>query len=75
MIEKLPQNLSGLTREKLRRAVRTRDERLTPLFRRWPRLNRGEMEELKRLYQERLRVAKQLGRNRSRRGRTGPGSD
>jgi hypothetical protein len=71
MVEKLPKNLSTLTREKLQQAVRTRDERLTPLFRRWPKLNRLEMEELRRLYQERVRVAKHLGRKRSLRRRAG----
>jgi hypothetical protein len=65
MVDKLPENLSSLNRESLRHAVKTREARLTPLFRRWPRLNRLEMEELKRLYQERLRLAKHRGRKRA----------
>jgi hypothetical protein len=65
MIEKLPENLSSLPPETLDDAVKTREARLAPLFRRWPRLSRSEMEELRQLWRERLRVAKQLGRNRA----------
>jgi hypothetical protein len=66
MVEQLPENLSNASDESLQQAVKTREARLTPLFRRWPRLSRAEMEELRQLYRERLRVAKYLGRNRPR---------
>jgi hypothetical protein len=61
MPKKLPQNLSTLTLESLRDAVNTRDERMSPLFRRWPGLSTLEIDELRNLYEERVRVAKHLG--------------
>lgn len=64
MVEKLPENLSTLTPENLQEAVETRDKRMSPLFRRWPALSRLETAELKRLYRERLRVAKYLGKRK-----------
>jgi hypothetical protein len=42
-----------------------RDEHIAPLFRRWPALSRIEIRELARVYGERLRIAKYLGRLRS----------
>ncbi len=67
MAEQLPENLSNASNESLEQAVKTREARLTPLFRRWPRLNRSEMKELRQLYRERLSVAKQLGSRARRR--------
>jgi hypothetical protein len=64
MVEKLPENLSTLSPESLRHAAKVHDERISPLFRRWPSLSRLETAELKRLYNERLRVAKYLGKRR-----------
>lgn len=64
MVKKLPENLSTLTPETLEEAVETRDKRMSPLFRRWPSLSKLESAELKRLYGERLRVAKFLGKRR-----------
>jgi hypothetical protein len=67
-VEQLPEDLSELKPEALELAARARDKRLGPLFRRWPSLSRLELSELKRLYNERLRLARYLGK-RSRRSR------
>jgi hypothetical protein len=69
-MNQLPQNLSTLGDEALERERDACDERLRPLFRRWPSLDRGEMRELRRAYDERLRLAKWIGR--VRRGGTRP---
>lgn len=61
-VRHLPEDLSELDAPELERAANTRDSRLTPLFRRWPSLSGAERSELKRLYNERLRLARQLGR-------------
>jgi hypothetical protein len=66
MIEKLPEDLSALDHAGLWHARNTRDERLAVLFRRWPSLNKIEMKEIKRLYDERQRLAKYVGRLRRR---------
>ena len=47
-----------------------RDDRLAPLFRRWPALNRHELGQLRKLYAERLTIARHLGRSRVRGIRT-----
>ena len=61
-VEQLPEDLSQLDKGALERATNARDRRLSPLFRRWPSLSRLEMSELKRLYNERLRLARYVGR-------------
>jgi hypothetical protein len=58
----LPEDLSELDARALERADNSRDNRLSPLFRRWPSLSGVERSELKRLYNERLRLARHLGR-------------
>jgi hypothetical protein len=65
-IEHIPEDLSELEPAALERAADARDERLSPLFRRWPSLSGIELSELKRLYNERLRLAKYLGRRSGR---------
>ncbi len=60
-VQQLPEDLSEVDRATLERATAVRDDRLSPLFRRWPSLSRTELSELKRLYNERLRLAKFLG--------------
>ena len=55
--------------EGLKRENDERDRRLTPLFRRWPSLNAIEMTELRRLFDERIRLARRIGSLR-----TGDGS-
>jgi hypothetical protein len=64
MIETLPKDLSALNQEGLRHARSTRDERLSVLFRRWPSLSKVERKEIRRLHNERLRLAKYLGMRR-----------
>ena len=44
-----------------------RDERIAILFRKWPKLASRELQELRRLYDERLRLARHFGRIRRRR--------
>lgn len=66
MMENLPQNLSALSPERVDQAANARDERISALFRRWPALSKVETSELKRLYLERLRVAKYVGAMRTR---------
>ena len=44
-----------------------RDERIAILFRKWPKLAGRELQELRRLYDERLRLARHFGRIRHRR--------
>jgi len=61
-IQQLPEDLSELDLQALDRATNSRERRLSPLFRRWPSLSGGERSELKRLYNERLRLARHLGR-------------
>jgi hypothetical protein len=63
-VDQLPEDLSQLKPDALERAANLRDKRLSPLFRRWPSLNRIELSELKRLYTERLRLATYLGKRR-----------
>jgi hypothetical protein len=64
--ERSSENLARLPEPELRKAAQARDERIAPLFRRWPHLSRHELAELTRLYRERIRVAKHLGRQRRR---------
>lgn len=67
-VEQLPEDLSQLDLGTLEHATNARDQRLSPLFRRWPSLSGRERSELKRLYNERLRLARHLGK-RGRRAR------
>lgn len=72
MTTRLPRDLSALTTDELRRERTARDRLLTPLFRRWPSLSEPELGELERVYAERQRLAKYLGRlRRSRRSSAG----
>ena len=66
MIKQLPEDVSVLGREGLRRARDTRDERLSVLFRRWPALNKIELKEIRRLHEERQRLARYVGMQRQR---------
>jgi hypothetical protein len=65
MAKALPRDLSALEPESLEEARKERDDRLTPLFRRWPALSQLELHELRRLYDERIRIAKHLGSRRT----------
>jgi hypothetical protein len=63
--ERRAEDLAEVPERELHEAARDRDEQIAPLFRRWPRLSRRELSELSRLYRERIRVARQLGRRRA----------
>jgi hypothetical protein len=60
-MENLPANLRTLDRDQLREATRTRDERMSILFRLWPVLTTIEMRELRKLSDERQRIARHIG--------------
>ena len=64
MPDDLPDDLSVLDTRELTRARVERDDRLTSLFRRWPRLTRSEHRELRSTYAERVRLARFFGRRR-----------
>ena len=61
MIENLPGNLLLLDANELRTATHDRDERMSLLFRSWPSLSKVELRELRRLSDERQRLARHLG--------------
>ena len=61
MIENLPGNLLLLDENALRTATLDRDERMSLLFRSWPSLSKVELRELRRLSDERQRLARHNG--------------
>jgi hypothetical protein len=61
VIEDLPRSLSTLNPEQLEHARRDRDERMSILFRGWPSVNEAEMRELRKLSNERQRLATHVG--------------
>jgi hypothetical protein len=61
-VKELPDDLATMPIDDLAQQREVRDEQLVPLFRRWPALSRIEMRELRRVYGERLRIAKYIGR-------------
>ena len=61
MIERLPDDMSTLDGERLRHERDTRDERISLLFRRWPALTKVELTEIRRLHDERQRLARHVG--------------
>jgi hypothetical protein len=65
-MKELPDDLALVGRAQLAEQRAIRDAKLTPLFRRWPALSRFELAELRRMYTERLRIARYLGRRRAR---------
>jgi hypothetical protein len=65
-MNELPNDLSTLGEARLEDARTTRDERLALLFRRWPALSKHEMKTLRRLYDERMRLPKYVGKRRQR---------
>jgi hypothetical protein len=68
-IQRLPDDISELGRDELRKASDARDERLSPLFRRWPALSRVETKEIQLLHDERQRLARRIGLLRTGRRR------
>jgi hypothetical protein len=65
MIKDLPPNLSTLDPDQLEQAKRDRDERMSILFRDWPGVSETEMRELRKLSNERQRLARHVGSARS----------
>jgi hypothetical protein len=61
VIGSLPRDLSDLDQEEIAAARRHRDERMSVLFREWPSLSRVEMKELRKLSDERQRLASHVG--------------
>jgi len=71
-MKELPDDLATLETDDVVQQGVVRDELLAPLFRRWPRLSRIELRQLKNLYAERVRIAKYRGRLGSRLRRAEP---
>jgi hypothetical protein len=61
VIEELPRNLSALGDTELGKARHDRDERMSLLFHSWPSLSDIELRELRKLNDERQRLAKHVG--------------
>ena len=68
-MKELPPDLGLLDADELDLQRDARDGRLAPLFRRWPKLAGHELQELRRLYAERLRIARYVGERRRKRQR------
>jgi hypothetical protein len=68
LMRELPPDLAALDDDDLVAQRAVRDDRLATLFRKWPTLGGRELNELRRLYDERLRLVRYFGR--LRRGRT-----
>jgi hypothetical protein len=66
VLTNLPEDVTTLPSEVLEDQAEVRDRYLSSLFRRWPALKGAELGELRRLYDERLRLAKSLGARRQR---------
>ena len=66
LVKQLPDDLAVLAETELSEQREVRDEQLAPLFQRWPALSRFELGQLRRIYAERLRIARYLGRRRVR---------
>jgi|RhiMetdeSRZDD1v2_1073273.scaffolds.fasta_scaffold769390_3 hypothetical protein len=66
-MKELPDDLAAMDEAELSKQRALRDDRLAPLFQRWPSLNRLELRQLRTLYAERLRIARYVGRMRARR--------
>jgi hypothetical protein len=65
-MKELPEDLAAVGYAELSEQRAIRDDELAPLFQRWPSLSRPELGRLRRLYAERLRIARYLGRRRER---------
>ena len=65
-MKELPDDLAAVGDAELSEQRAIRDDKLAPLFKRWPALSRREDGRLRRMYEERLRIAKYLGRRRDR---------
>jgi hypothetical protein len=63
-VKELPDDLAAMPATELSQQRAIRDDKIAPLFRRWPALSRFELRQLRQIYAERLRIAKYLGRRR-----------
>ena len=66
-MRELPDDLAAMGTADLVEQSAVRDDRLAQLFRRWPALSQLESRQLRRIYSERLRIARFIGRVRTRR--------
>ena len=64
-MKELPDDLAALDAADLASQITRREELIAPLFRRWPKLSHVETRQLRRLYTERVRIAKYLGKLRA----------
>jgi hypothetical protein len=63
-VKDLPDDLAAMETDDLVQQGAIRDELVRPLFRRWPRLSPTEERELKTIHDDRMRIARYLGRLR-----------
>ena len=63
-MKKLPDDLSSMDATELSLQRDILDDRLAPLFVRWPALTRVEMRSLRELYRDSIRIAKHVGQRR-----------
>lgn len=63
-MKKLPDDLGSMDATELSLQRDIRDDRLAPLFVRWPALTRVEMVSLRELYRDSIRIAKHVGQRR-----------
>lgn len=66
-MKELPENLATMRDAELFEQRALLDNKLAPLFRRWPALSRFELRQLREMYSERVRIARHVGRLRLRR--------
>jgi len=63
-VKKLPDDLGSMDATELSLQRDIRDDRLAPLFVRWPALTRVEMVSLRELYRDSIWIAKHVGQRR-----------
>jgi hypothetical protein len=66
LVRQLPDDLAAMAETELSEQRAVRDDKLAQLFRRWPALSRLELGQLRRIYAERVRIARYVGRRRAR---------
>ena len=66
-MKELPDDLAAMGEAELSEQRALRDDKLAPLFQRWPSLSRFELRQLRTMYAERLRIARYVGRLRAHR--------
>jgi hypothetical protein len=66
-MKELPDDLAAMGTADIAEQRAVRDDHLAQLFQRWPALSQLELGQLRRIYSERLRIAKFVGRVRARR--------